>query len=144
MSQALVLHSSAHGSESGQASGRLETSGEAQQQGKGSLRGLNPHTSVTSVTRSDSEPANTAAAAPSHAICKNMCPVHLAGFLFERRKNTTKPPFFQIRQKTIFCVFFINHRFYFIWLLFQLSLQYCTPSQFKKKLNLYIYTHTYT
>lgn len=119
MSQALVLHSSAHGSESGQASGRLETSGEAQQRGKGSLRGLNPHTSVTSVTRSDSEPANTAAAAPSHAICKNMCPVHLAGFLFERRKNTTKPPFFFRSDKKLSFVYsllttdFISFGFFF-------------------------------
>lgn len=85
MSQTLVLCSSAHSSESGQASGRLETSAEEGQQARGALRDLNSHTSVA-VTWSDWEPANTAAAALSHAICKHTCPV-CSRFFCKRRKQ---------------------------------------------------------
>lgn len=105
---------------------------------KEALRGLNSPISVT-VTWSDSEPANAAATALSYTICKQMCPVHLAGYCWGEKKtqnkNTTTS--FQIRKNYPIFVFFFNHRFYFTKLLFFTVLQYCTPSQSKSKWNWY-------
>lgn len=74
------------------------------------LRGLNSHTSVT-LTWSDSEPVNAAAAALSHTICKHMCRVHLAGSCLKEKNPITKPPHFFILEKLSFLYSFLTTDF---------------------------------